>query len=289
MLVDAPSQRQKSPATPAPVRDEGREFAYLGFMAQNNTPDNMHAVTPDDFDHLDVPNYTPATGADQPATEHIAAQYSATDYPATETIAVDREPAYIPPAEPVYETPLPVAETVVEEPSAKRGTIDLGLLLLRLCFGAYLIITALSTFFRWGANEGISGLESAYAAYPFGNGLAVIVPTLELAAGVFLVLGLITPVAAAVALVVTAFNALHAVVAAGSDWNVLNWDSAVWLPVILLGIALALQFTGPGLYAVDGGRSWARRPLSSSWIWAVVAIALAGVMWWFGTEVNPFA
>ena len=182
-------------------------------MAQNNTPDNTHDVTPDDFDHLDVPHYTPASGAEQPATEHIAAQYPATEYPATETIAVDREPTYIPPAEPVYEAPVPVAETVVEEPTAKRGTIDLGLLLLRLCFGGYLIITALSTFFRWGTNEGISGLEAAYAAYPFGNGLAVIVPTLELAAGVFLVLGLIAPVAAAVAIVVTAFCALHAVVA----------------------------------------------------------------------------
>ena len=117
----------------------------------------------------------------------------------------------------------------------------------------------------------------------------MIVPTLELAAGVFLVLGLIAPVAAAVAIVVTAFCALHAVVAAGSDWNVLNWDAAVWMPVILLGIALALQFTGPGLYGIDGGRSWARRPLASSWIWAVVAVALAGVVWWFGTEVNPFA
>lgn len=277
-------------------------------MAHNTPRDNARDVTPDDFDHLDVPSYEPQQYQPQAETTQFEAprpagnepteqlRVSSADYPATETVAVNREPAYvppaepayIPPAEPVYETPV-ATETVVEEPVAKRGTIDLGLLLLRLCFGAYLIITALATFFGWGANEGISGLENAYAAYPYGNGLAIIVPTLELAAGVFLVLGLITPVAAAVALVVTAFNALHAIVAAGSDWNVFQWGPAEWLPVMLLSIALAMQFTGPGYYGIDAGRSWARRPLASSWIWVVVALALAGVMWWFGTEVNPFA
>lgn len=229
----------------------------------------------------------------EPALETVTTQ---APEPVSETVALDREPAYIAPAEPeyiapaepVYEAPELVTEEVVSEADHRRGTIDLGLLLLRLCFGGYLIIASLETFFQLGNSSGISGLESDYASYPFGNGLAVIVPTLELAAGVFLVLGLITPVAAAVALVVTAFNALHAVVAAGTDWNVLRWDETIWLPAILFGIAVVLQFTGPGYYGVDGGRSWARRPLASSWIWVLVGLAVAGVMWWLGTEVNPF-
>lgn len=271
-------------------------------MAQDNTRD----VTPDDFAYDNVPDYKPteeftAQGG-TPNTETVSTTVTpagtpaetpvttpATETPATETRAIDREPVYIPPADPVYEEVSVASEPVVEEVApVGRGTIDFGLLLLRLCFGAYLIISSLTTFFRLGGSEGIAGLESAYANYPFGTGMAIMVPTLELAAGVFIVLGLITPVAAAVALAVTAFGAFHAVVEAANGWNLLTWDAGTWLPWILVGIALVLQFTGPGLYSVDNGRSWARRPLASSWIWLIVGLVAAGLMWWFATQINPF-
>ncbi|MEH0146749.1 DoxX family protein [Corynebacterium sp. Q4381] len=258
-------------------------------MAQDNTRD----VTPDDFAYDNVPDYKPteefaAPAGDTVTTETVSTTVTPAASPA-ETVALEREPVYIPPADPVYEEVSVASEPVVEEIApVGRGTIDFGLLLLRLCFGAYLIISSLRTFFRLGGSEGIAGLESAYANYPFGNGMAIMVPTLELAAGVFIVLGLITPVAAAVAVAVTAFAALHAVVDSANGWNVLAWDASVWLPWILVGIALTLQFTGPGLYGVDNGRSWARRPLASSWIWLIVGLAAAGLIWWFATDVNPF-
>lgn len=259
-------------------------------MAQDNTRD----VTPDDFAYDNVPEYQPteeftAPSGDAVRTETVSTTVTPAAAPATETVALDREPVYIPPADPVYEEVSVASEPVVEDVApVGRGTIDFGLLLLRLCFGAYLIISALTTFFRFGGSDGIAGLENAYANYPFGNGMAIMVPTLELAAGVFLVLGLITPVAAAVAVAVTAFVALNAVVEAANGWNVLTWDAGVWLPWILAGIALTLQFTGPGLYSVDNGRSWARRPLASSWIWLLVGLVAAGLIWWFATEINPF-
>ena len=111
----------------------------------------------------------------------------------SETVAVNREPAYTA-ATPTYatDTTEPVytetAEPVVVEDETRRGTTDFGLFLMRLFLGAFLIIDSVAVFFRLGGNEGISGLESAYADYPYGSGLAVVVPTLELAAGVFLVL-----------------------------------------------------------------------------------------------------
>lgn len=262
-------------------------------MAQNNTRD----VNPDDFASLDVPTYQAPAGSTAAHTGSSAQAETASfpaasaahpDQYATETIAVDREPVYIPPAEPVYEeVPVAAEEPAVVEHDAKRGTIDLGLLILRLVFGGYLILSAVSTFFRLGGSEGIADLERAYAAYPYGNGLAIMVPTLELAAGVFLVLGLIAPVASAVAVAVTTFVALHALTESGAGLDIFAWDASVWLPVILLGIALTLQFTGPGYYGIDGGRSWARRPLASSWIWAIVGIAAAVAVWWFGAGVNP--
>ncbi|MGV0372925.1 DoxX family protein [Corynebacterium pilbarense] len=203
----------------------------------------------------------------------------------TETVAVDREPAYVA-TEPTYAE---TAEPVVVEDETRRGTTDFGLFLMRLFLGAFLIIDSVAIFFRLGGNEGISGLESAFADYPYGSGLAVVVPTLELAAGVFLVLGLLTPIAALVAIAVTGFMALHAFVAQSDGFNVFAWTPETWLPVMLLAASLVVQFTGPGRYGVDASRGWAKRPLASSWICALLGLAAAGLIWWFGTGVNPVA
>ena len=212
-----------------------------------------------------------------------------------ETVAVDRDPAYAAPAytadtagaaDPVYAE---TTEPVVVEDETRRGTTDFGLFLMRLFLGAFLIIDSVAIFFRLGGNEGISGLESAFADYPYGSGLAVVVPTLELAAGVFLVLGLLTPIAALVAIAVTGFMALHAFVTQSDGFNVFAWTPETWVPVMLLAASLVVQFTGPGRYGVDASRGWAKRPLVSSWICALLGLAAAGLMWWFGTGINPVA
>ena len=212
-----------------------------------------------------------------------------------ETVAVDRDPAYAAPAytadtagaaDPVYAE---TAEPVVVEEETRRGTTDFGLFLMRLFLGAFLIIDSVAIFFRLGGNEGISGLESAFTDYPYGSGLAVVVPTLELAAGVFLLLGLLTPIAALVAITVTGFMALHAFVSQSDGFNVFAWTPETWVPVMLLAASLVVQFTGPGRYGIDASRGWAKRPLVSSWVGALLGLAAAGLIWWFGTGINPVA
>lgn len=203
----------------------------------------------------------------------------------TETVAVDREPAYVA-TEPTYAE---TAEPVVVEEETRRGTTDFGLFLMRLFLGAFLIIDSVAIFFRLGGNEGISGLESAFTDYPYGSGLAVVVPTLELAAGVFLLLGLLTPIAALVAITVTGFMALHAFVSQSDGFNVFAWTPETWVPVMLLAASLVVQFTGPGRYGIDASRGWAKRPLVSSWVGALLGLAAAGLIWWFGTGINPVA
>ena len=203
----------------------------------------------------------------------------------TETVAVDREPAYVA-TEPTYAE---TAEPVVVEDETRRGTTDFGLFLMRLFLGAFLIIDSVAIFFRLGGNEGISGLESAFTDYPYGSGLAVVVPTLELAAGVFLLLGLLTPIAALVAITVTGFMALHAFVSQSDGFNVFAWTPETWVPVMLLAASLVVQFTGPGRYGIDASRGWAKRPLVSSWVGALLGLAAAGLIWWFGTGINPVA
>lgn len=277
-----------------------------------NNPRDLTPIEQNDLTNLDspeVPEYTgdglyTRTGKAAPTeifprgeqdSGPLIPQAQAPETTAFETASVEREPAYAAPAastavaestEPTYAE---TAEPVVVEDDTRRGTTDFGLFLLRLALGAFFIIGSVGTFFRLGGNEGISGLESAFADYPYGDGLAVVVPTLELAAGVFLVLGLLTPVAALVAITVSGFMALHAFTQQSDGFNVFAWSPETWVPVMLLAASLAVQFTGPGRYGIDASRGWAKRPLASSWICAVLGLAAAGLIWWFGTEVNPFA
>lgn len=179
-------------------------------------------------------------------------------------------------------------EGAVAEPREhRRGTIDFGLLVIRLLLGVYLVLVSVATFFQLGGSPGLSDLQNEYSAYTVPDILAIVVPSLQLFAGVFLIFGLITPLFAALATIVTSFTALHALTDSGAGLNVFAWEADVMLSVVLLVISLALQFTGPGLYSFDFGRRWARRPLVSSWIFVVLGIAGAVALWWFGAGVNP--
>lgn len=211
--------------------------------------------------------------------------------PATETVVANNTLDSVPTT---YAQPDVAADSDLEEEKvehAKRGTLDFGLLIARLTIGLALILQAIAAFFRLGDSAGIGGLEAEFAAqgYAFTDGLAIILPTLQLAAGVFLLLGLLTPVAAMVGIAVTGFAVLHSIVVSGVGLNVFEWEPATVLAAVLFGVVLALQFAGPGLYGVDATRSWARRPLASSWIFAVLGLAAAGALWWFGAGVNPLA
>lgn len=177
------------------------------------------------------------------------------------------------------------APTVVE--NAKRGTIDFGLLIIRLLLGAYLIYSSIRVFFGVGG-FGLNELQSSFSDYAMPEVLAIAIPAMELAAGVFLVFGLLTPVAAAVATVSTMFLAAHTLYTT-DGWSLSSIPEGVLLALILAGIALALQFTGPGLISLDTSRSWAKRPLASSWVFAIIGIAGAVALWWFGAGVNPLA
>lgn len=171
----------------------------------------------------------------------------------------------------------------------KRGTIDFGLLFIRLALGLYLVLAGASTFFRLGGNEGLAGLEAEFASYAMPNVLAIALPTMQLIAGVFLILGLVTPLAAMIGLIATGFSALHALAGSPLGLDVFAWTDAVWLPLVLFVIAVALQFTGPGFISLDFGRSWARRPLATSWIFVVLGVAALVAIWMFGAGVNPLA
>ncbi|PRQ10759.1 hypothetical protein C1Y63_09890 [Corynebacterium sp. 13CS0277] len=181
------------------------------------------------------------------------------------------------PALPAEDAP-EAAAVVVESP--RRGTIDFGLLLLRLVLGGALGLHAVSVFFGLFGSRGLVSLQNEFAGYDYPSILAVAIPALELTAAVFLILGLMAPIAAAVALVVTSFTLAHQVYNDGTQ-------DGIVLAGVLFGLALGLQFTGPGRIGLDFSRGWARRPLASSWVMLLLAAACVAGLWWVGTGVNP--
>lgn len=197
--------------------------------------------------------------------------------------AVVAEPTPATAAQPYEPVDTPATDRAVD---ARRGTIDLGLMIFRVALGALLLLQGLRTFFGLGGSEGLNGLRDQFSSYSMSEILTLAVPTMQLVAGVFLLLGLLTPVAAAIATAVTGFGAVHAV-AQSDGLNLLNPPESLVLPILLAVLALGLQFTGPGKVSLDFGRSWAHRPLVSSWLWAIVGIAGAVAMWWFLAGVNP--
>lgn len=288
---DAPVAEPATPKTPGEEktatlgRDTQRHSQPLASDAPTSVyrepaPTERAAYRDEDFAPA-VPPVPPVQPAASPSTVVTPAPAAA---PATTSFA-ESPVEQAPPVAPVAPQPEPVDAHALAV-AAKRGTIDFGLLVLRVVFGAWLILDAVQVFFAMGNSGGINGLQDQFSSYAYASTLAVAVPAMELAAGVFLVFGLLTPVAAALATVVTSFLTVHHIASAES-LNLIDLNDSVWFAFFLTIISLVLQFTGPGLISFDVSRSWAKRPLASSWVFAILGIAGAVALWWFGAAVNP--
>ena len=104
-----------------------------------------------------------------------------------------------------------------------------------------------------------------------------------------MILGLATPLAASLALALSAYLTMFGVVDSGNGVRSLLTaaDGTVTVQLLLTLMAVAVQFTGPGRIGVDFTRGWARRPLASSWIFIVVSIAATIGLWWVTTNTLP--
>lgn len=172
--------------------------------------------------------------------------------------------------------------------AARRGTQDLGLLVLRVALGALLIAHGLQNAFGLWGGPGPAGLKESLTAAGYQNAglLSYVTAGAQLASGVLLVLGLFTPVAAAVALGLLLNGAL---VELKSDGWRLVLSSAGEQLLVLTAVAAAIVLAGPGRYGFDGGRGWARRPFVGSFVALVLGIGGGVAAWMFLRGNNPFA
>lgn len=190
--------------------------------------------------------------------------------------------------------PLEIASVDAEQrlkAAGRRGTQDLGLLLLRVALGVVFIAHGLQKAFGWWGGEGLDGFKAALidAGYQHVELLTYVAAGAQIAAGVLLVLGLFTPVAAAGALAFLVNSALVTFSAQREDGGLFVLGSDAEYLLVLAALAAAIILVGPGRYGFDGGRGWARRPFIGSFLALLLGAGGGVAAWLFLHGINPFA
>lgn len=150
----------------------------------------------------------------------------------------------------------------------------------------------LQKLFGWWGGTGLTGFKGtlADAGYQHADILSYVAIGGEITAGVLLVLGLFTPLAAAGALAYLINNLL------------LEWAAQLnprhfpfFLPggheyrIVLIVLAVVVILVGPGRYGFDAGRGWARRPFLGSALALVFGIGGGIAVWVLLNGANPLA
>jgi putative oxidoreductase len=172
----------------------------------------------------------------------------------------------------------------------RRGTQNLGLLVLRVGLGVVLGAHGLQKLFGWWGGQGLGAFKNSLsdAGYQHADILSYVSAGGEIAAGVLLVLGLFTPVAAAGAL---AFLINELLVSISGRPHTFSY----FLPqgheyqITLIVLAVAIILAGPGRYGLDAGRGWAHRPFIGSFVALLAGIAAGIAVWVLLNGVNPIA
>jgi putative oxidoreductase len=201
-----------------------------------------------------------------------------------------------PMADPVPASPGPLAINAIDaeeqaRTAGRRGTQDLGLLVLRVALGVVFIAHGLQNAFGWWGGLGLQGFKETLteAGYHNANLLTYLAAGGQIASGVLLVLGLFTPVAGAVALAFLVNSVLATFTAQREDGGLFVFGTEAEYLLVLLAATASLILAGPGRYGFDGGRGWARRPFIGSFLALLIGVVGGIAAWLFLRGNNPFA
>ncbi|GAC66339.1 DoxX family membrane protein [Gordonia soli] len=268
-VTSAKSGRRPAPDPAEPVADETATTAFAA-------GDPLPPAAPE----FDAPTFDSPAAYDSPETRHL---YDEADHD---------EPS---------DRRLRVAEDELEdaERRARRGTLDIGLLLLRVGVGAILVAHGAQKLFGLWNGPRLSGFEdfllnSTNPAIGFtpdaARPLAIVGAITETLSGVLLVVGLFTPVAAAGALGVLLIAGAYKSTLAGGVWFFAadGNGSGIEYELLLALAAAVIILTGPGRIALDAPRGWARRPSWGSLLLLLVGIGAAVAVWMVFNGTNPF-
>ncbi|MEV0028186.1 DoxX family protein [Nocardia sp. NPDC050793] len=212
------------------------------------------------------------------------------DVPSVEQSESD-EPAYsyasIPPAGNSPGEPSKAA--LRRKAENRRGTLDLGLFLLRLVVGATFVYHGLQKLTGWFHGAGLDGTRDMMAEGGWDHSIVatILLFTGEIGGGALLILGLATPLAAgAVLAVILDAWAWKQGMIPGFQYKG-SVPTGVELETILAGAAAVIILTGPGRWSLDRDRGWATRPSYGSFAALTAAIAAAAGTYWYLHGGNP--
>jgi putative oxidoreductase len=295
-VVRALTTREHGARSAAPIRDSPIISIYPELVTSNpnwQRPDDLgrpasaSLVDPEDdlpssnyagdFETTAIPNYK--TGS-QPGYGLIGEPE-----PLPYAQAGDSHPmgTYAQPADitPGYDDP---------RSDGRRGTQDLGLMLLRWAVGALMVGHGLQKAFGWWGGPGLNGFEDSLTSmgFKYADMLTYIATGAQILAGVLLILGLFTPLAAAGALAYLLNGLLVEATAAHQEARLSDFlTDGHEYKVILVAAVVAIILAGPGRYGLDAGRGWARRPFVGSFAALLIGIGGGIALWVFLNGANP--
>ncbi|WAJ46795.1 DoxX family protein [Mycobacterium sp. Aquia_216] len=172
----------------------------------------------------------------------------------------------------------------------RRGTQNLGLLVLRVGLGVVLGAHGLQKLFGWWGGQGLASFKNSLsdAGYQHADILSYVSAGGEVAAGLLLVLGLFTPVAAAGALAFLINELLVSISARPHTFSYFLPQGHEY-QITLIVLAVAIILSGPGRYGLDANRGWAHRPFIGSFVALLAGIAAGIAVWVLLNGVNPIA
>jgi putative oxidoreductase len=146
--------------------------------------------------------------------------------------------------------------------------MDIGLLVLRAVVGLLLAGHGAQKLFGWFGGHGLRGTTGFLESLGWrpGRTFALLLGAGELAGGLALALGFVTPLAAAALMAVLA-NAALVVHGRNGLWNT---EGGFEYPLVLACVALALAFTGPGRFSLDQLIGWH----TGGVVWGFAAVLL---------------
>ncbi|MEU6830024.1 DoxX family protein [Nocardia beijingensis] len=270
-------------ATPTTAEQAAVSSTGRGVTSPYDSPtEQFERVDPAQRPQLskDVPRTEEELGLnpDVPAT-------GASKTPAGATAAPTYDYASIPPA------PTPPSDTARlrrRNGEARRGTLDLGLLLLRLVIGATFLYHGLQKLTGWFHGPGLDGTRDMMerGGWDHPSVSAILVTAGEVGGGALLILGLATPLAAgAVLAVILDAWAWKQGMAPGFQYKA--GPGAVEFESVLAGVSAAIILTGPGRLSFDRNRGWAIRPAAGSFVILLLAVAAAVGTYWYLHGGNP--
>ncbi|GAB93663.1 hypothetical protein GORHZ_235_00120 [Gordonia rhizosphera NBRC 16068] len=295
----APTAAETPPTQAAPTQAVPTQAVAEGVPTEGMSSDTMSAPR------------TPPT-AEPPAVTTPAFATPAVTTPAVTT------PAVAPPAADSFDT-TPIAVDDLTQPGgpgdtdssylaaeqlddarrrARRGTLDVGLLLLRCAVGLIALAHGTQKLFGWWDGPRLSGFEDFLINAPSpaigfdpdaARVLAILGALSETLGGLMLVLGLFTPIAASAVLgVMLVASAYKATLAGGVWFFAADHGGGIEYEGLLAVCAVVIILTGPGLISLDAPRGWARRPAWGSAALVIVAIGAAVAVWVAFNGTNPF-